>query len=106
MATGFFNVPVPKNELVLSYAPGSPERETLLNAIAEARETEVEAPMYIGGEEVRSDKKVAMHPPHDHQHVLGYYHAGDATHVEQAINAAMSAKDMWANMAWDHRSWQ
>lgn len=104
MATGFFNVPVPKNELVLSYAPGSPERETLLNAIAEARETEVEAPMYIGGEEVRSDKKVAMHPPHDHQHVLGYYHAGDATHVEQAINAAMSAKDMWANMAWDHRA--
>ncbi|MCH7514630.1 MAG: L-glutamate gamma-semialdehyde dehydrogenase [Bacteroidetes bacterium] len=104
MATGFFNVPVPKNELVLSYAPGSPERETLLNAIAEARETEVEAPMYIGGEEVRSDKKVAMHPPHDHQHVLGYYHAGDATHVEQAINAAMSAKDMWANLAWDHRA--
>lgn len=104
MATGFFNVPVPRNELVLSYAPGSPERETLLNAIAEARETEVEAPMYIGGEEVRSDKKVAMHPPHDHQHVLGYYHAGDATHVEQAINAAMSAKDMWANMAWDHRA--
>ena len=97
-------MPVPKNELVLSYAPGSPERETLLNAIAEARETEVEAPMYIGGEEVRSDKKVAMHPPHDHQHVLGYYHAGDATHVEQAINAAMSAKDMWANMAWDHRA--
>lgn len=104
MATGFFNVPVPKNELVLSYAPGSPERETLLNAIAEARETEVEAPMYIGGEEVRSDKKVAMHPPHDHQHVLGYYHAGDATHVEQAINAAMSAKDMWANMTWEHRA--
>lgn len=104
MATGFFKVPKPKNESVLSYAPGSPEREDLVNAIAEARATELEVPMYIGGEQVRSGKKIAMHPPHDHQHVLGYYHVGDATHVEQAINAAISAKDMWANMAWEHRA--
>ncbi len=104
MATGFFNVPIPKNELVLSYAPGSPERDDLLNAIAEARVTEVDAPMYIGGEEVRSGRKVAMHPPHDHQHVLGYFHAGDASHVKQAINAALSAKEMWANMSWEHRA--
>jgi len=104
MATGFFKVPKPKNESVLSYAPGSPEREDLVNAIEEARATELEVPMYIGGEQVRSGKKIAMHPPHDHQHVLGYYHVGDATHVEQAINAAISAKDMWANMAWEHRA--
>ncbi len=104
MATGFFKVPKPKNESVLSYAPGSPEREDLVKAIAEARATELEVPMYIGGEQVRSGKKIAMHPPHDHQHVLGYYHVGDATHVEQAINAAISAKDMWANMTWEHRA--
>ena len=104
MATGFFKVPKPKNESVLSYATGSPEREDLVKAIAEARATELEVPMYIGGEQVRSCKKIAMHPPHDHQHVLGYYHVGDATHVEQAINAAISAKDMWANMTWEHRA--
>ena len=104
MATGFFKVPKPKNESVLSYAPGSPEREDLVKAIAEARATELEVPMYIGGEQVRSGKKIAMHPPHDHQHVLGYYHVGDATHVEQAISAAISAKDMWANMTWEHRA--
>ena len=75
-----------------------------MKAIAEARATELEVPMYIGGEQVRSGKKIAMHPPHDHQHVLGYYHVGDATHVEQAISAAISAKDMWANMTWEHRA--
>lgn len=104
MATGFFNVPKPKNEPVLSYAPGSKEREELQAAITSARSTEVDAPMYIGGEEVRTGNRMSMNPPHDHRHILGHYHIGDASHVEQAINASLNAKEMWGNMSWEHRA--
>jgi 1-pyrroline-5-carboxylate dehydrogenase len=104
MATGFFKVPVPKNEPVLSYAPGSKEREELTNAISEARSTEIDAPMYIGGQEVRTENKVRMSPPHEHGHTLGHFNRGDASHVEQAINAALGAKEMWANMEWEQRA--
>ena len=71
MATGFFNVPVAKNEPINSYAPGTKERASLQAAIAEARSKQIDVPMYINGEEVRTDKKVPMSPPHDHQHILG-----------------------------------
>ncbi|NBW36003.1 MAG: L-glutamate gamma-semialdehyde dehydrogenase [Cytophagia bacterium] len=60
--------------------------------------------MYIGGEEVRTDKKKSLHPPHDHQHVLAYFYEGDKSHVEQAINAALGAKDLWANLDWEYRA--
>ncbi|HRG79707.1 MAG TPA: aldehyde dehydrogenase family protein, partial [Cyclobacteriaceae bacterium] len=104
MSTGFFHIPVPKNEPVLSYAPGSKEREALKKALAQARATVLDIPMYIGAEEVRSDKKKALTPPHDHQHVLGYFHEGDKNHVEQAINAAMAAKELWAGLSWENRA--
>ena len=73
MPKGIYNVPTPKNEPVLNYAPGSPEREALQAAIKEARSKEIDVPMYIGGQEVRSGEKKPMSPPHDHQHILGYY---------------------------------
>ena len=92
MAKGFFHVPYPKNEPVLSYAPGSKERIALRKALEEARGGERDIPMYIGGEEVRTGNKKALTPPHDHKHILGYFHEGDRSHVEQAINAALAAK--------------
>lgn len=104
MATGFFNVPTPINEPVLNYAPGSQERIALKAALAEARAKVIEVPMYIGGEKVTTDSKKPMSPPHDHQHILGHYNEGDASHVEAAINAAMAAKPAWADMGWEHRA--
>ncbi len=104
MATGFFNVPVPKNEPVLNYAPGSPEKLALKAALKEARSQQVDIPMFIGSEEVRTGVKKPLSPPHDHQHILGYYHEGDASDVEQAINAALGAKEAWANMSWEQRA--
>lgn len=103
MATGFFNVPVAKNEPVKSYAPGSPERAEVKAMLDKMRSEEIDVPMYIGGEEVRTGNKIMMSPPHDHQHCLGYYHQGDASHVNQAIDAALAARDKWANMGWEHR---
>ncbi|GAB3182533.1 L-glutamate gamma-semialdehyde dehydrogenase [Telluribacter humicola] len=104
MPKGVFNVPVPVNEPVKSYAPGSPEKAMLKKALEEARSRQVDIPMYIGSEEVYTDNKVKVSPPHDHQHVLGYLHEGDASHVRQAIDAALAARKTWANMSWEHRA--
>lgn len=104
MSTGFFTVPHPKNEPVLSYAPGSKERAALKKALEEARSKTLDIPMYIGAEEVRSGNKKTLSPPHDHKHILGHYHEGDKSHVEQAINAALAAKELWASLSWENRA--
>lgn len=104
MLKGFFNVPAPVNEPVYSYAPGTNERALLREAIAVARAQEIDIPMYIGSEEVRTDKKVKLTPPHDHQHVLGYYSQGTKQHVADAIDAALAAKSKWENLPWEQRA--
>jgi 1-pyrroline-5-carboxylate dehydrogenase len=104
MLKGFFNVPTPINEPILGYAPGSKERELLEAALKEARSKEVDIPMYIGGKEVRTDKKGKLNPPHDHQHLLGQYSIGDAAHVKNAIDAALASKEEWENISWEHRA--
>lgn len=104
MIKGFFQVPAPKNEPVKEYAPGSPEKLALKAALAEARSQVIDIPMYIGGEKVYTETKKPLSPPHDHKHLLGHYSAGDAGHVEQAINAALRAKYEWENMSWEHRA--
>lgn len=104
MLKGFFNVPIPVNEPVNSYAPGTKERALLEAAIKEARAAEVDVPMYIGGKEVRTGNKAKLTPPHDHQHILGYYHEGTKNHVEDAIHAALAAKEKWENLPWEQRA--
>ena len=104
MLKGFFNVPVPTNEPVYTYAPGTKERELLQAAIAEARAQEVDVPMYIGGKEIRTDKLGDLTPPHDHKHILGRYHKGDKSHVTAAIDAALAAKADWENLPWEQRA--
>ncbi len=100
---GFFSVPSPQNEPVKSYAPQSPERAAVQAALAQSRAQVVEMPMYIGQQQVTTAQRLPVVCPHNHQHVLGYLHEGDATHVAQAIDAALAARNAWANMAWEHR---
>ncbi len=104
MSNGFYNVPVPTNEPVKSYAPGTPERAELQETLAYYRQMQVDIPMHIGGEEVRTGNTVSIHPPHDHKHVLGHFHEGDEGHVKQAITAALNARAQWAEMSWEHRA--
>jgi 1-pyrroline-5-carboxylate dehydrogenase len=104
MATGFFQVPVAKNEPIYTYAPGTTERASLKKAIEEARSQVIDVPMIIDGKEVRSNNKVAMYPPHDIKHLLGHYHKGDASHVKMAIDAALRAKKAWADTSWENRA--
>jgi 1-pyrroline-5-carboxylate dehydrogenase len=104
MIKGFFRVPPAVNEAVLNYAPGSNERKLLKEALQKGYAEEADIPMFIGGKEVRSGKKKEIRPPHNHKQVIGYYHQGDKTHVEQAIAAALSAKADWENLAWEQRA--
>lgn len=94
----------PSNEPVLEFRPGSKEREALKKALEEARSRVIEIPMIINGKEVFSGDKKAITPPHDHHHVLGYFHEGTARHVEDAIHAALSAKEAWAQLSADARA--
>ncbi len=104
MPKGIYNVPTAVNEPIFSYAPGSPERAELQATIKEMRSKQIDVPMYIGGEEVRTGNLFAMTPPHDHQHVLGHYHQGSKEHIQMAIDAALAAKPAWEAMAWEHRA--
>lgn len=104
MNNAFFKVPSPINEPVLNYAAGSAEKIALKKAIAEARSKVIEVPMYIGSELIHTDNKIKLSPPHDHQHILGYASEGDASHVHKAIDAALAARENWANLSWEHRA--
>ncbi len=104
MSLGYFSYPLPVNEPVLSYAPGSPEKQALKKAIADLKKKELDIPMYIGGKAVKTGKKMAIHPPHEIAHTLGYFHVGEEKHVNQAIDAALKAKESWAAMSWENRA--
>ncbi len=99
-----FQLPKPVNEPILSYAPGTPQRAALKQAIAEAKASVRDIPMVIGGQEVRTGNTKQVNPPHEHAHVLANFHQGDAGHVEQAITAALNAKKDWENLSWDQRA--
>ena len=104
MQFGYFNYPMPANETVLSYAPGSPEKTALKKALADLKKKTLDIPMYIGGKAVRTGKKVAIHPPHETKHLLGHFHAGSKQHVDQAINTALKVRIGWSEMSWESRA--
>src|SRR5918993_1002998 len=101
MNLGYFSYPMPVNEPVYNYAPGSAERKALQQTIKELKSQQADIPMYIGGKEIRTGNTQPVHPPHEIAHTLGNFHAGDASHVQQAIDAALAAKESWANMSWE-----
>lgn len=104
MQYGDFYYPMPINEPVLNYAPGSKEKLALKAALKELKNSKIDVPMYIGNEEVRTGKTVEIRPPHERKHLLGHFHVGEAKHVTKAINAALKVKDKWANMSWENRA--
>ena len=104
MNNGHYSLPLPANEAILSYAPGTAERTKLKEVLKELKSTSLDVPMYIGSKEIRTNKKVAMRPPHQHKHILGYFNYGEAKHVKMAINAALEAKDAWEAMPWESRA--
>jgi 1-pyrroline-5-carboxylate dehydrogenase len=104
MGKGFFKVPPAINEPVLSYAPGSAERENVLKAYKSMYNSTIEVPMYINGENIKTGQTQTMRPPHDHQHVVGIYHTANKSHVEQAIATALEARKTWSQLPWEQRA--
>ncbi|MEW6051850.1 MAG: L-glutamate gamma-semialdehyde dehydrogenase [Candidatus Zixiibacteriota bacterium] len=101
---GHYRVPPPKNEPVLSYAPGSPERAALQKALAELKAKPIEIPMYIAGKEVRSGQKIEIRSPHNLKQVLGYYYQGGEAEVKMAVDSAIEAAGTWSVLPWEHRA--
>lgn len=104
MSKGVYKLPLITNEPIKSYAPGSPERAALKAKLEELKNTVADLPMIIGGQEVRSGNLYDIRPPHDHAHLLGHYHQGDASHVQMAIDAALKAKPAWEKMNWESKA--
>jgi 1-pyrroline-5-carboxylate dehydrogenase len=104
MATGFYNVPIPINEPVKSYAPNSVERKELLATYKKMYSEQVDIPIYIGSEEIRTGNTVSIHPPHDIKHTVGKYHKADKKQIEQAIETALEARHKWSKMPWESRA--
>jgi len=97
-------VPPPQNEPILSYAPNAPERTALQAALQRMASERPEIPVIIGGKQLRTGKTDTVRIPHKHSHVLATLHEADASHVEQAIQNALSVKDEWARMPFPERA--
>jgi 1-pyrroline-5-carboxylate dehydrogenase len=103
MSKGIFNVPKPVNEKVKSYIKGSEERKELMKTYLEMKNSKVNIPLYIGDKEILTDNKKTICPPHDHKHSLGEFSMADKKNIEDAIACALSAKENWSNLNWNHR---
>lgn len=104
MGKGFFEVPLAVNEPVKTYAPGSPEREEVLNTYKELYNSTIDAPLYINGKEIKTSNTRTMSPPHDHKHSLGEYHLAEKSHIQDAIDGALEARKKWAKLPWEQRA--
>jgi 1-pyrroline-5-carboxylate dehydrogenase len=103
MSNAYFKVPNPVNEPVKLYKPGSAEREELKKKLSELKSKQIEVPLIIGGEEVKTGDTAEMRIPHDHSHVLGIYHKAGKKEVGMAIEAALEGRKEWAEMPWEQR---
>ena len=104
MANSVFQVPYPVNEPILSYAPGSPEKEEVLAMYESLYKSKIEVHMRIGNHNVKTGDTATMHPPHDHQHLLGSYHRATKDNIKDAIETALEARKSWSQMPWESRA--
>lgn len=104
MQNGFFSVPRPVNEPVLDYKKNSPERKEVLETYKALYNNAIDVPLYIGTEKIMTKARAKMAPPHDHKHTLGSFSMAEASHVTQAIDAALDASPDWENTSFEHRA--
>lgn len=104
MKNGFFSVPRPVNEPVLEYKKNSPERKEVLETYTTLYNSTIDVPLYIGSKKIMTKERAKMAPPHDHKHTLGSFSMAEASHVTQAIDAALAASPDWENTSFEHRA--
>ena len=103
MSNAIFKVPEPINEPILSYKPGSKERQELKAELKRLQETEIEVPLIIGGKEVKTGNMGEMRVPHNHQKLLGKFHKAGKEEVNMAVEASQEAWKTWSVMPWEQR---
>jgi len=96
--------PEPYNEPIKSYAPGSPEREELRARLDDLAGQTLELPLVIGGKDVQLPQTFDQVMPHDKDHLLAKVSKGDASCVQQAIDAAAAAWHDWSRTPWEERA--
>ena len=101
---GIFRPPPARNEPVLDYAPGSPEREELRVRVEQMRGERLEIPLVVGGEEIRTGDTFEAVMPHDKDHVLADVHKAGPGEVDQAVSASAEAWEDWARLPWEERA--
>ncbi|MCF8309640.1 MAG: aldehyde dehydrogenase family protein, partial [Bacteroidales bacterium] len=104
MNNALFTFERPSNEMPLSYAPGTKERDELKKELKRQSSQEIEIPLIIGGKEVKTGDTGKFVMPHDHQHVLATYHKAGEKEVKMAIDAALEAKKEWEKTPWVERA--
>ncbi len=104
MTNAIFTVPKPFNEPVLTYAPGSKEKELLMAEIKRQKSEKLDIPIIVNGEEIRNGNVAEAVCPHNHGHVLATFHQAGEKEVNMAIEAAMNAKKVWEKIAWQDRA--
>ncbi|MDO9021928.1 MAG: L-glutamate gamma-semialdehyde dehydrogenase [Deltaproteobacteria bacterium] len=104
MIESSIEVPAAVNEPVRTYAPGSAERAELERALATMAAAPIEVPAYIGGRDVPSAERVPMRSPHRHDLVLGHWHSGGPSQMDDAVAAALAAAPAWAATPWSARA--
>lgn len=104
MTNAIIRVPFPKNEPVYSYVPGTQERGALKAQLEKMLSEEIEIPLIIGGEEVRTGNLADCRCPHDHSHLLARYHKAGPEEIEKAVEAAKEAWKDWSETDWVSRA--
>jgi len=99
-----FRTPAPRNEPVLGYAPGSPERAALKAALARMSGETIDIPVVIGGQEFRTGRTINVVAPHEHGRVLAKAHLADPELIAKAIASAVEAQRGWAAMPFADRA--
>jgi len=99
-------VPLPVNEPVRSYAPGSAERASLEAAVKEMDgQDPVELTMTVGGERRSGGgARVDVVQPHRHRAVLGTLREATPGDVVAAVEAARAAAPAWRSASYDDRA--
>ncbi len=98
-------VPVPVNETVLDYAPGSPERAKLEVALTELSSTSIDLPHTIAGRRVMgAGKKIEVRQPHARRRVLGTMRNATLGDAQSAVDAAKAAAPGWRELSFDDRA--
>jgi 1-pyrroline-5-carboxylate dehydrogenase len=104
MSNGSFQVPLPVNEPLLDYRPGSPERTSLVVQLERMAAEPIEIPARIGGQSVTTGNTGQAVMPHDHRHVLARFHQCGAREVGHAIETARAAHAAWSRTPWHQRA--